>query len=120
MSLMEVRKELIQAIESASYPFEKYALHGKMVRDGAFNWQTWVDDYQECYHCITIHPVFNRNFALRRYRVECGERFARHACEALAYLSPERKKDFGFGRIQTWDFPVMSLDFIRCRSILLG
>ena len=76
-----VYRELIAAIDGSGYAFTDYLFHSKVVREGMFNWKTWVDGYQECYHCPTTHPIFNRDFALRRYRVDCGERFARHSCE---------------------------------------
>ncbi len=73
--------ELVQCIQSASCNLSDYKFHSKMVREGNFNWKVWVDGYQECYHCPTIHPVFLKDFQLTRYLVENRSRFSLHSCE---------------------------------------
>jgi phenylpropionate dioxygenase-like ring-hydroxylating dioxygenase large terminal subunit len=74
----------IETIEAAKYPFDQFQLHSKISREGNFNWKAWVDGYQECYHCPTVHPIFNRDFHLQRYKIENSDRYSRHSCERKA------------------------------------
>ncbi|KAI1634286.1 Rieske domain-containing protein [Biscogniauxia mediterranea] len=39
----------------------------------AANWKGLVDNYNECYHCATAHPLIARVSDLARYRVEPGK-----------------------------------------------
>jgi phenylpropionate dioxygenase-like ring-hydroxylating dioxygenase large terminal subunit len=73
--------QLIGTINDSDCQLEQYAFHSQMVRSGKFNWKVWVEGYQECYHCPTIHPVFNKDFQLQKYKVENRERFSLHSCE---------------------------------------
>jgi choline monooxygenase len=72
---------LLHDIHKSQYAFSDYTFHTQVVREGAFNWKTWVDGYQECYHCPTIHPIFNKDFVLKRYHVENKQGYAVHSCE---------------------------------------
>lgn len=42
------------------------------------NWRTIIDNYNECYHCPTSHPLIARVADLNRYAVEPNEK-----CEAF-------------------------------------
>lgn len=48
--------------------------------EGAFNWKTFIDGYQECYHCQIGHPLLARDYKLDSYVVACyeGAGWARH------------------------------------------
>jgi choline monooxygenase len=70
-----------KTIETSGYPLESYTAHRKMVREGNFNWKTWMDGFQECYHCPTVHPAFHRDFKLKEYRIENREQYSIHSCE---------------------------------------
>lgn len=74
-------RELLEVIENSEFDINSYRFHSKLVREGNFNWKAWVDGFQECYHCMTIHPIFTRDFALQRYKVENHNRFSVHSCE---------------------------------------
>jgi choline monooxygenase len=76
-----VFNQLTATIEQSQYVLANYKFHSKIVRRGKFNWKVWMDGYQECYHCMTIHPIFTRDFALQKYKVENYELFAVHSCE---------------------------------------
>lgn len=78
------RAELLGDVARAKYPFERYVHRARVERTGRFNWKAWVDGYQECYHCPTIHPVFNKDFNLREYKVANRDGFSIHSCERKA------------------------------------
>ncbi len=58
-----------------------FKLFGQIEITGNFNWKTWVDGFQECYHCHTIHPIFNRDFYLKNYQIENKTNYSVHSCE---------------------------------------
>lgn len=80
----EKMRDLVREIESSTYPLERFAFHSKVSVEGNFNWKVWVDGYQECYHCPMIHPVFNKDFQLKSYRVENRSLCSVHSCERRA------------------------------------
>ncbi|KAG9091721.1 hypothetical protein FRC07_011796, partial [Ceratobasidium sp. 392] len=49
--------------------------------DGAYNWKTLMDGYQECYHCTIAHPGFAKSLSLDTYKVTPKLNFARHTAE---------------------------------------
>ncbi|KZS96683.1 Rieske [2Fe-2S] domain protein, partial [Sistotremastrum niveocremeum HHB9708] len=46
--------------------------------DGDFHWSTFMDGYQECYHCRVAHPGFAETLELETYTVSPGSNFAAH------------------------------------------
>jgi choline monooxygenase len=68
-------------IDKSAYKLNAYKYHSKVIREGNFNWKVWMDGYQECYHCMTIHPIFTRDFALQKYNVENHDHFSVHSCD---------------------------------------
>jgi phenylpropionate dioxygenase-like ring-hydroxylating dioxygenase large terminal subunit len=72
---------LTEVMNDSDCSLESYKLHSKLTREGSFNWKVWLDGYQECYHCMTIHPIFNKDFALQKYKIENVDRFSIHSCE---------------------------------------
>ncbi|WP_158999386.1 aromatic ring-hydroxylating oxygenase subunit alpha [Pigmentibacter ruber] len=90
--------------ETANYDMSQYNLFGQMEKIANCNWKTWLDGYQECYHCTTIHPIFNRDFYLKKYKVENKENYSVHSCE--------RKHSSESGEQQglwLWHFPNLGL-----------
>ncbi|MBX9692848.1 MAG: aromatic ring-hydroxylating dioxygenase subunit alpha [Cyanobacteria bacterium] len=79
--LSEQHSQLFDTIASSDCDLSDYTYHSKMVREGAFNWKVWIEGYQECYHCPTIHPIFLRDFALQKYSIENRRLFSLHNCE---------------------------------------
>lgn len=96
--------EMIRTIGESGCNFSDYSYHSKLTREGNFNWKTFMDGYQECYHCTTIHPIFSRDFVLQQYRVENHERFSVHSCK--------RKVDSesgAFAGLWLWVYPNLGL-----------
>ncbi len=79
--LDQMHHQLFDTIRSSDCDLAEYKYHSKMVREGAFNWKVWMEGYQECYHCPTIHPVFLRDFALQKYSIENRHLFSLHNCD---------------------------------------
>ncbi|KAL5526168.1 hypothetical protein ACEPAG_7506 [Sanghuangporus baumii] len=46
--------------------------------EGEYNWKTFMDGYQECYHCPISHPGFAKTLDLNQYRVTPLTNAARH------------------------------------------
>ncbi|EJD06367.1 ISP domain-containing protein [Fomitiporia mediterranea MF3/22] len=46
--------------------------------EGDYNWKTFMDGYQECYHCTVGHPGFAQTLDLNQYRVTPLQNAARH------------------------------------------
>lgn len=63
-----------------NYPFHKYTYHSSKTFTVECNWKTWVENYQECYHCRTLHPLFHKNYDLDNYKVRNGLGFSHHTC----------------------------------------
>ncbi|KTD75162.1 aromatic ring-hydroxylating oxygenase subunit alpha [Legionella waltersii] len=80
-SCFESRKNrLIDEMDAAQFEIERYSFHSQMVREGDFNWKIWVEGFQECYHCPTIHPIFNKDFHMSQYEVHNKDHFSVHNC----------------------------------------
>jgi phenylpropionate dioxygenase-like ring-hydroxylating dioxygenase large terminal subunit len=96
--------DLIATINGSDCDFESYAFDSKMTREGNFNWKVWVEGYQECYHCPTIHPIFNKDFKLQRYAVENRKQFSLHSCERKTESSSG-----SFGGLWLWVYPNLGM-----------
>lgn len=69
-----------------------------------FNWKVFADSFQECYHCLTGHPItLPKNFHLEDFYIRQGTGMARH------YL-PARNPELGQPYI-TWFFPLGAVTF---------
>jgi choline monooxygenase len=68
-----------------TYPIENYEYHSSKVFEIQCNWKTWVENYQECYHCRTLHPLFNRNYQLDKYGVINTNKVSHHTCPRKEY-----------------------------------
>lgn len=69
-----------------------------------YNWKTFVDGFQECYHCVTGHPTtLPKNFCLEDYYLRQGHGASRH------FLPPARE-DFVEAYI-TWLYPLGAITF---------
>jgi len=93
-------------IARSGYPMQEYETFSSMVKEGDFNWKVWVDGYQECYHCTTIHPIFNKDFQLRKYKVENKDGYAVHSCERKA-----QSEMGGFQGLWLWVSPNLGFPF---------
>lgn len=75
-----IRKfELISLLRN-SYNFHNFSYHSSKIYNVKCNWKTFLENYQECYHCRTLHPLFNKNYDLDKYKVYNGDRFSHHTC----------------------------------------
>lgn len=74
------KNQVMQEMQQAQFKVEEYHYHSQITRRGAFNWKVWVEGFQECYHCPTIHPLFNKDFHLSKYTVENKDHFSVHQC----------------------------------------
>lgn len=72
------RYELLKLLES--YNFNNFIYHSSKTFNIKCNWKTFLENYQECYHCRTLHPLFNKNYDLDKYMVYNGDHFSHHTC----------------------------------------
>lgn len=97
----EQRKDsILQEMDNSKFKIDDYKYHRKIVREGSFNWKVWVEGFQECYHCPTIHPLFNKDFNLSKYQVHNKDHFSVHTCP--------RKEPSSTGKFEglwLWMFP---------------
>ncbi len=77
----EFIEPLKQEFIKYNYFMQKYNVYESMEKEGEFNWKIWLDGFQECYHCMTIHPLFNKDFLLRSYKIENKVKYSVHSCE---------------------------------------
>ena len=49
----------------AMFDFENLKVAAHKVYDIPANWTLAVENYQECYHCVTAHPEYSRRHTLR-------------------------------------------------------
>lgn len=63
------------------YPIDQYEYHSTKTFEIACNWKTWIENYQECYHCRTLHPLLNRNLNLEKYTLTNADGISHHKCE---------------------------------------
>ena len=91
---------ILQEMDAAKFKIEDYHYCHQIVRVGDFNWKTWTEGFQECYHCPTIHPSFNKDFHLGKYQVHNKDHFSVHTCP--------RKEESATGKFEglwLWLFP---------------
>jgi phenylpropionate dioxygenase-like ring-hydroxylating dioxygenase large terminal subunit len=70
-----------------------------------YNWKTFADGFQECYHCATGHPTtLPKDFSLSDYYLRQGHGASRH------FLPPARKDEFAESYI-TWLYPIGAIIF---------
>lgn len=74
------RQQILHEMDAAKFEMNQYHYHSQIVREGQFNWKTWTEGFQECYHCPTIHAGFNKDFDLTKYAVLNKEKFSVHQC----------------------------------------
>ncbi|TAL61534.1 MAG: hypothetical protein EPN84_07825, partial [Legionella sp.] len=79
-SFSDRKEQLIAEMNSAEFKIDDYRFHSQIVREGRFNWKVWVEGFQECYHCPTIHPLFTKDFHLSKYVVDNKNQFSVHQC----------------------------------------
>jgi|GEM_PF-7104237 len=96
----ERKQKLLQEMDAAQFKIEDYNYHSQIVREGNFNWKVWVEGFQECYHCPTIHPLFNKDFHLNKYRVDNIDHFSVHQCPRK-----ENQLTGNFEGLWLWLFP---------------
>ena len=104
MPFNEFIEPLNYELKQSGYLMQKYTSYESMQKEGKFNWKTWIDGFQECYHCMTIHPLFNKDFYLKKYKVENKDRYSVHSCE--------RKNASAMGEFQglwLWNYPNLGL-----------
>lgn len=96
----ERKKQIIEEMDKASFKIENYKFHSQLIREGVFNWKTWTEGFQECYHCPTIHAGFNKDFHLSKYQVHNKDHFSVHQC-------PRKEKSTTgcFEGLWLWLFP---------------
>ena len=94
------QQELLQEFQSANFNMAAYHYDRQLRWEGNFNWKAWVEGYQECYHCPTIHPIFNRDFQLGKYQVKNKNYYSVHQCPR------KEKSDSGsFEGLWLWLYP---------------
>lgn len=93
-----------EEIERSGYPMGEYTVSDRMTKEGEFNWKVWMDGYQECYHCLTIHPILNKDFSLRKYQIENKERYSLHSCERKSESTMG-----SFSGLWLWAYPNLGL-----------
>ncbi|GAD95714.1 Rieske 2Fe-2S family protein [Paecilomyces variotii No. 5] len=52
------------------FNMDDYVFHHTWSIKGNYNWKASLDNYNECYHCPTTHPLFVENCDLSVYKVE--------------------------------------------------
>jgi phenylpropionate dioxygenase-like ring-hydroxylating dioxygenase large terminal subunit len=94
------KMQMLQEMDAGGFRAEKYQYHSQITRTGWFNWKTWVEGFQECYHCPTIHTGFNKDFHLSQYKVHNKDHFSVHTC-------PRKVKSAtgSFEGLWMWIFP---------------
>ncbi|KIW19512.1 hypothetical protein PV08_00084 [Exophiala spinifera] len=54
----------------AKFNMDDYVYDHTWVMEGNYNWKAAADNYNECYHCPTTHPLFTVTTNLDKYRGE--------------------------------------------------
>lgn len=67
------------------------------------NWKSLIDNYNECYHCATSHPLIAGVSDLNKYRVEPTGSQMRH------YIFNKESSDAQFRRAITFCYPTTSV-----------
>jgi choline monooxygenase len=94
------KQQILEAMQTAKFQVNQYRYHSQIIRTGHFNWKTWTEGFQECYHCPTIHSGFNKDFILSQYQVHNHDHFSVHTC-------PRREKSStgSFEGLWMWHYP---------------
>lgn len=84
--------------EELAASFDKFAgtyhYSHNMTLLGRFNWKLFVEAYQECFHCPTVHPPLRRDFELSTYKITNKNRYSVHHCQRK-HSSTETGEDPG-------------------------
>ncbi len=91
-------------IQQENYLMEEYTARAEMRKEGEFNWKIWMDGFQECYHCMTIHPILMKDFSLKDYQIANLDGFSRHSCRRK-----NESKMGGFEGLWLWVYPNLGL-----------
>ncbi|CAG8882774.1 unnamed protein product [Penicillium egyptiacum] len=83
---------------AAEFKFDHY---WEMELDA--NWKCLIENYNECYHCATSHPLINGVSDLPRYRVEPKARYMEH------HIFNKEGSDSQFRRAITYFYPTTSV-----------
>ncbi|PYH42520.1 aromatic ring-hydroxylating oxygenase subunit alpha [Aspergillus saccharolyticus JOP 1030-1] len=67
------------------------------------NWKLLIENYNECYHCATSHPLISGVSDLPRYRVEPTAAYMEH------HIFNKENSDAQFRRAITYFFPTSSV-----------
>lgn len=67
------------------------------------NWKGVIENYNECYHCATSHPLINGVSDLPKYRVEPKARYMEH------HIFNKEGSDSQFRRAITYFYPTTSV-----------
>jgi len=97
--------ELIEIMNG--YPTQNYVYHSTKTFEIACNWKVFIENYQECYHCKILHPLFDKNYALKKYKVTNAFRLSHHTCE-LKHTSNNEKLGSKEGE-WIWVWPNLTL-----------
>ena len=60
---------------------DQYEYNSQLILNGHFNWKLFVEAFQECYHCPTIHKGLSKEFQLKSYRIQNFHNFSVHYCQ---------------------------------------
>lgn len=71
------------------------------------NWKTLIDNYNECYHCPTSHPLIARVTDLNQYRVRPNEKC--EACLEHTIINKSEEREGQFRRSILFFFPTTSV-----------
>jgi phenylpropionate dioxygenase-like ring-hydroxylating dioxygenase large terminal subunit len=67
------------------------------------NWKGVIENYNECYHCATSHPLINRVSDLTKYRVDPKAQYMEHN------IFNKEAADSQFRRAITYFYPTTSV-----------
>lgn len=99
-AFQERKEKILQEMNNAAFNIKDYKFNSQITREGNFNWKIWTEGFQECYHCPTIHPIFNRDFHLSKYQVHNKDHFSVHECPRK-----EKSSTGSFEGLWLWLFP---------------
>ncbi len=83
---------------------------------GNFNWKLWIEGFQECYHCPSIHRNLAKEFQLSKYMVVNHETYSQHFCQRKKTLGADTGSDNGKW---FWVYPNLGLPFYEKISYCL-
>lgn len=83
---------------AGEYTFDRY-----WEMDVDANWKGLIENYNECYHCATSHPLINGVSDLPKYRVEPNAAYMEH------HIFNKEQADSQFRRAIIYFFPTTSV-----------